>query len=469
MESKHPLQLDIEKGESKTLEFKETLPSASNWVKTLIAFANSAGGKLVVGVSDQRQLIGIQGLDPFALMDKISSVMYELVAPTLLPSIYIENINGVELLVIEVMRGSLLPYYLKNKGKEQGCYQRIGATNRLVSIEQIRELERQRQHISFDSLANQDIPLSTLDLSPLAARFSALGKPLNQQKLLALKLVKEEQKTLYPTHALLILLGLYEHVETKCSRFKGNNMAIFLDKKEYTGDLFTQLEQAETFIKNHLHLRVEILGLQRTETYEIPMPAIREVLVNALVHRDYSNVGRDIKIGIYDDILNIVSPGGLPHGLSLADARAGRSEIRNTVLARVFKELGFIEQWGSGVARIEQYCKDANVPLPQFNESGDFIDWEFSRLQPSKESSEESSEEGSEESSEKSAAKNPKVKSADQILTLLQADPHLTINDLAMKIGISTRAIEKNLKTLQAAKRLKRIGSSKAGMWKVCK
>ena len=133
MENKHPLLLEIEKGESKNLEFKVQLPTSKEWVKSIISFANSAGGKLVIGVSDNRTLIGLQHFDLFELMDKISSTMHELVAPTLLPNIYIENINGVELLVIEVQRGALLPYYLKSKGKELGCYQRIGATNRVVS------------------------------------------------------------------------------------------------------------------------------------------------------------------------------------------------------------------------------------------------------------------------------------------------------------------------------------------------
>jgi ATP-dependent DNA helicase RecG len=156
-------------------------------------------------------------------------------------------------------------------------------------------------------------------------------------------------------------------------------MAVFLDKKEYTGDLFTQLEQTELFIKNHLHLKAEILGLQRTQTYEIPIPAIREALVNAIVHRDYSNFGRDIKVGIYDDILNIVSPGGLPNGVTIDEVLSGRSEIRNKVVARVFKELGYIEQWGSGLSRMNELCRKANIQEPKTKESGDFFDIEFAR------------------------------------------------------------------------------------------
>lgn len=106
---------------------------------------------------------------------------------------------------------------------------------------------------------------------------------------------------------------------------------------------------------------------------------ICEALVNAVVHRDYSNAGRDIKVGIYDDILNIVSPGGLPNGLTLSKALKGRSEIRNKVLARVFKELGYIEQWGSGMSRIRELCQQASNPEPAFSESGDFVDIEFAR------------------------------------------------------------------------------------------
>ena len=112
MNAEHPLLLEIQKGESKTLEFKQQLPKGQQIAKTLIAFANSSGGKLIVGVSDDRQLVGIRE-DIFDLQDKITSMIYELCSPQLAAQIYIENITGVELLVVEVARGSLFPYHLK--------------------------------------------------------------------------------------------------------------------------------------------------------------------------------------------------------------------------------------------------------------------------------------------------------------------------------------------------------------------
>ena len=134
MSSDHSLLLEIQKGESQTLEFKEQLPKGQQVAKTLIAFANTSGGKLVVGVSDDRQLVGIQD-DIFELQDQITSMINELCMPNILPYIYIENIQGIELLVIEVSRGSLLPYYLKPQGKAQGTYIRLGASNRVASPE----------------------------------------------------------------------------------------------------------------------------------------------------------------------------------------------------------------------------------------------------------------------------------------------------------------------------------------------
>ena len=151
-------------------------------------------------------------------------------------------------------------------------------------------------------------------------------------------------------------------------------MDVFLDRKEYEGDLFSQLENAESFIKNHISLSSDIKGLQREDHYEIPLEALRESPVNAVTHRDYTNDGRDIKIGIYDDMVNIVSPGAFPGTITQNDILEGRSEIRNKVIARVFKELNYIEQWGSGIRRIKSSCKARGLKEPEIVEKGDFVD-----------------------------------------------------------------------------------------------
>ena len=241
MSSDHPLLQEIQKGESQTLEFKEQLPKGQQVAKTLIAFANTSGGKLVVGVSDDRQLVGIQD-DIFELQDQITSMINELCMPNILPYIYIENIQGIELLVIEVSRGSLLPYYLKPQGKAQGTYIRLGASNRVASPEYIQQLELQRLNQTFDEQPNPQYSLDDIDLQPLKQAFAEVGKELSLQKMRNLKLIIQQNGQDYPSHGLLILLGLYEQVEIKCSRFKGTTMTVFLDKKEATQiDIIRQL------------------------------------------------------------------------------------------------------------------------------------------------------------------------------------------------------------------------------------
>lgn len=277
--------------------------------------------------------------------------------------------------------GNLKPYFLKNQGKTEGTYVRIGATNRQADLDSIHELERQKRHISFDEEICYETTFENLDTSALFDRFEKIGRPLNPEKLQNLKLVKSDNNILYPTNALMILLGEFPHCMVKCARFKGTTMDVFIDKKEYTGDLFSVLENTQHFILNHINLGAKINGLYREEAYEIPEVAIREALVNAVIHRDYVNRGRDIKVGVYDDVVNIVSPGSLPNNITMEDIFNGRSESRNRVIANIFKELGLIEQWGSGIGRIINSCKEYGLPIPQIEEQNDFVDIEIVRSQ----------------------------------------------------------------------------------------
>jgi len=366
---------EIKKGESKILEFKKELPQKDHLIKTVIAFSNTSGGKLIIGVDDKGTIVGLStSADIIKMMEYLSSLISDSCYPNIIPEIYTVNVSNKMLVVIEISKGGLLPYYIKNKGINEGTYIRVGPTNRKASKNNIIELERQRQNISFDEEPDFFTNFDELDIQVLKKEFANVGKKLTKEKLKSLKLIVEKKHTIYPTKGLLILLGIYENCKTKCARFKGTNMSIFIDKKEYEGDLFSQLRNTENFIKNHINVGTEITKLNNPEVSEIPYAAIREALINAVVHRDYSNLGRDIKVGIYDDILDIVSPGSFPSTLTQEDVLNGRSEIRNRVIARVFKELGYIEQWGSGINRIINSCKQYELKTPLIKENGDSVE-----------------------------------------------------------------------------------------------
>jgi ATP-dependent DNA helicase RecG len=369
----------IKDGEGKTLELKERLPENESIARTVLAFSNTSGGRLVVGVNDQRVIVGVDENDIFQIQDKIASIIFDSCYPNILPEIYTLNVEGKLILVVEIFRGNLLPYYLKKEGKNKGTYIRIGATNRLAAFSNVIDLERQKRQLCFDEEINYEYSLGDLNLDPLYKVFQGVGKDLDDLKLKNLKLIKEENNKLYPTNALLILLGTLPQCTLKCGRFKGTTMDLFIDKKEYSGNLFAILDSGLAFILNHINLRGEIKGLQRTDTYELPVVALREALINALIHRDYTNEGRDIKVGIYDDVVNIVSPGSFPNTITADDINEGRSEARNKAVARVFKELNLIEQWGSGIRRIKRSCFDLGLREPLIQEKNDFVDVEIWR------------------------------------------------------------------------------------------
>ncbi|CAN2043396.1 ATP-dependent DNA helicase [Candidatus Magnetomoraceae bacterium gMMP-13] len=367
----------INKGESKTIEFKETLPGTSSLSKTIIAFSNTAGGKIIIGVEDKTcKIKGISEKDVIEFPDRICNIIHDSCYPAIIPEIYSEHIKSKNILVVEIYPGALKPYYLRVKGRENGTYIRVGAVNKPADIEMIQELERQRQNISFDEQINYNKTEKDIDFKKLKTDFLKLsGKELYFEDLLNLKLVKKE-KDYHPTTGGLMLMGMennFEYARIKCARFKGIEMDEFIDQKEFSGPLYEQVENAMKFAMQYIAKSGKVVGLQRIDRYEVPLEAIREALVNAVVHRDYSISGSDIKFAIFDDRIEIISPGALPRSLELEDILAGRSEIRNHVIARFFKEINFIEQWGTGIKKMIRLCREAGLKKPKMRESGLFF------------------------------------------------------------------------------------------------
>ena len=370
---------EISAGESKTLEFKETIPPGDKIAQTVIAFSNKAGGKIVIGVTNTGEISGVPEADIAHLKDALTSMIWDSCTPPVNWDIITENVQGKMLLIIRVYPGKLKPYYIKSKGLDEGTYIRIGATNRKAEKTNITELERERENISYDSEIDHTVIIDSLDITFLKNILSIKGKDLTNDKLVNLGLIKDENGKRYATRGLVILCGLYENTVTKCARFKGIDKTLFIDNKEYSGNLFSQIDAIEQFLQNHLNTRSDFNSFQREDVWELPFLALREAIINAFVHRDYYNLGRDIKIAVYDNRVEIVSPGALPNTLTIHELYQGRSEIRNRVLAILFKECGYIEQWGSGIERMIQSCRKYSLKDPLIEETGDSVAVTFYR------------------------------------------------------------------------------------------
>ena len=468
------LQALIQQGENKQLEFKEQLPKNESIVKTIIAFSNTSGGKLIIGISDDREIVGVKEDNIFELQDRISSLIFDSCYPNILPEIYTLNLEGKLLLVIEVFRGNLLPYYLKKEGKNNGTYIRVGATNRKAGFENIVELERQRRNISYDEEENFDYVLDELDLDVIYQEFKKIGKSCDVEKLKNMRLIKELNGTLMATNALSIVLGKFDNVMIKCARFKGTTMETFIDKKEFSGNLFYILEESIKFLQNHLHLNAKIVGMRRIEEYEIPLLALREIVLNAIIHRDYTR-NSDIKIAIYDDIVEVISVGGFVNGLSIDEISNGRSELRNKVVAHLFKELNYIESWGSGIEKVRKSCSGRGIKF-ELVEKGLFVEAIFHRPQvldsvgkPSESIGKVLETTNNDRIVPNNAEKLPNsaelTNEEIKIIDFLKQNQKMTSNDVMELLGLKERRSRDILKILESKGYIQKVGKTRGSYY----
>ncbi len=191
-------------------------------------------------------------------------------------------------------------------------------------------------------------------------------KDVGRQQLRSWGVLIEQDGKDYPSNAYAILTGFGGiHVATQCGVFKGTTKEVFVDRREYTGPLWEQIDEAFQFVLRNIHLGATIVGIYRRDIYEIPPDAIRELIINAMVHRSYLDHGT-IQVAVYDNRLEITSPGKLPMGQTLERMKEGYSKIRNEALAHAFSYMNLIEHWGSGIPRIIGKVKAARLREPEF-------------------------------------------------------------------------------------------------------
>ena len=283
-------------GESKNIEYKVTLPDKSEkYMKTIVAFANTQGGKLIVGVDDKtHQIVGVENDILFQLMDGIANAISDSCAPQIIPDIEPHTVEGKTVIVVSVEAGKNRPYYLKAKGKDNGTYIRVAGTSRQAFSEKIKELEMEGARISWDELTCVSYPVSEEATEKLCRDIETFRKKagmkehsVKKEQLINWKILKEKEEQLLATNAYALLTSDYfPFSKTQCAVFKGTDRAVFLDKREFAGPIYSQIENAVDFVLRNIRLGAIIDGLVRKETYELPPEAIREMIVNAHCHRN---------------------------------------------------------------------------------------------------------------------------------------------------------------------------------------
>lgn len=334
--------------ESERIEYK--LQMIDDIYKEVIAFANTDGGVIYLGIDDKGNLVGIDNVDE--TYTRLTNGIRDAIAPDVTMFVrYVLQDNKV--IRIEVGEGSFKPYYLKSKGmKPTGVYVRQGASSVQASPEQIRQMIKESDGDNYEDLRSLDQELS---FQAAKSAFERYGVEFSAEKYRALGITQNDIFT-----NLALLLSDQCHHTTKIAVFKDEFCTEFRDSREFGGSVFKQFEDTINYLALCNKTVSTIKGVIRTDKKDYPEEAIREALLNALVHRDYSFSGSVI-INVNDTKMEFISLGGLLPGLSTEDIRIGVSQPRNKKLAEVFHRLRLIESYGTGIRRIFKLYENCPV------------------------------------------------------------------------------------------------------------
>ena len=355
---------DYEKAETTNIDYKELVEERKpkSWLKSVSAFANTKGGIILFGVEDQtHKLKGLENVIKDA--EKITELINSKITP--LPryeiNTYIEDEK--DYLELKIGDGPLTPYYVLSDGRKE-AYVRMGNQSILAEEHILNNLILKGRNLTFDALPTE-YNIGDLSFTLLAATVKERTNKIFDEKkdYLSLNLANNENK-LTNAGALLSDQGALKQSKIVCTRWKGLTKGVIsedaIDDKEYTGSLISLLENADLFIKNNSKQSWKIIGMDRIDLEDYPATARREAIVNALIHRDYQILGGEIHIDMFDDRLEITSPGGMFDGSLIQNLEIKNipSMRRNTIISDIFSRLHYMERRGSGLSRIIESYND---------------------------------------------------------------------------------------------------------------
>ena len=427
----------IEIGENQTIEFKTSFQKEV--ISSVVAFANAKGGKVLIGISDKCEILGVE-IKKETLKNWINQIKLN-TQPTILVDIEEIEIENKKIAIIDIKEYPMKPISYKNR-----YYKRIKNSNHLMSLDEIANMHLQSINASWDYYIDERHNFSDISQENIDYFIKKVENNLNKSfdddpmsTLRKYELIKEDKLTFgayllfTSNNSALTAFGI--------GRFK--DAITIIDNIDINTNLFTQIEIAIEFIQKHLMTEFIITGEpQRRVKYDYPLEAIREVVINMIVHRDYRDSGNSI-IKIFDDRIEFFNPGKLYDDITIEKLQSGdySSRTRNRAIARAFKEAGVIERYGSGIGRIKNECKTHGVIEPIFEE---FV--HGFRVTLFKQKLNEGVNEG-----------------VNSLLNLIQNNPNKKTPYFVKELDTSIKNIERWIKKLKDENKIEYIGSPKTG------
>ena len=466
-------------GESINIEYKVEMPKKSEkYMKTVVAFANGRGGRIVFGVDDKT--LNIVGMNPdtiFQTMDSITNAISDSCEPKIYPDVTLQSIDDKTIIVVEIHPGPMRPYYIKNKGLVDGTYVRVAGTSRHAEGYMLKELILEGQNRYFDNEPCEYLEINEDDIKDLCDKMKkiAIENTWNDEEKAAIRdvtknilitwgILKEDNGKIIPTNAYALLTGKMQiQPAIQCAVFKGKTRAYFVDRREFSGPIQDQVQLAFQYVLEKINMGMQIKGIYRQDVYELPINSVRELIANAVAHRNYLEPG-NIQVAIFDDRLEVTSPGMLLNTVSIKKMIEGYSRLRNPAIANAFAYMKIIEKWGTGIPRILRECKEYGLKKPELIDfDGDFRVNMYRREEKSKTT--QTTIQTTTQTTTQTTIKL--TKNDHEILQVIQNNPALSQKEIAMELGWTVDRVKYYLNKMKKQEAIRRIGSSHKGYWKL--
>ena len=439
--------------ESVNVEFKTTFNDEV--IVSLVAFSNTKGGIVYIGIADNGEIKGVQ-LGKETTIQWVNEIRNKTV-PAIIPDVQLLTINERQVVALGITEYPVKPVSFRNK-----YYKRVSNSNHLMNIDEIANEHLKTINSSWDFYPDPNHGIEDISLEKVNRFIGHIEK--HTQTRISFRPTEFLEKFEIVRNNQLTFGGLLLFVKEYCpisdvqvGRFKSPTTII--DSLTLNTDLFTEVDEILNFIKKHLMVEYIITGEpQRTERFDYPLNAIREIVINMIVHRDYRDSSASI-IKIFDDRIELFNPGKLFGNLTIADLLSNNyiSQTRNKLIAKAFKEIGLIERYGSGIRRVLNICKDYGVKKPLFEEiSNGFMVTLFKQKVADTDKVTDKVTDNLTENQKR-------------IILLIQLNRRITTNELADTILISQRKIKENIRKLKEKGLIKRLGSAKGGHWEIIK
>lgn len=409
--------------------------------------------------------------------DAITNAISDSCEPTIIPDVYLQNINDKPVIVAEIRAGRQKPYYIKADGLENGVYIRVSGTTRPADRDMSRELYYECDARSFDSVIRRDIEVTDEDIKKLCEQMKEVAiansksnlqrsavKDVTKNVLLSWGILKkDENEKIYPTNAYVYLTGqggLRSMIQ--CAVFKGTTRSVFLDRRNYEGPLWEQVDEAVRFVLRNIRMGCRLEGVYRQDIYELPPDSIRELIVNAVMNCSYIQAS-NIQVAIYDDRLEITSPGGLLPGVTIDLMKEGFSKIRNRSLANAFAYMNLVEAWGSGIPKLMQAMKEYGLREPEFIDME--VAFRINLYRDTKISLKDTNEPNNDTNKPKNDTNDTKTDLEIRLAELIRKNPEMPQREMKEALNVSIITIKRTLSKMQMEGKVIREGSKRKGKW----